>query len=132
MKTAEYPLVDPLRNWPKMKNREAVSIGMTDGEDAEFERSPWAPASGSSRLTDLCGVARRSVDGSEQQLLEPVGVQQDALVAVLCRVGADVGNNEGREGVANGTFGKSITADRLWPRLLAGSRGIGNAPSEPR
>ena len=34
-------------------------------------------------MSDLCGIARRAVQRSEQHLLETVGIEQDALVAVL-------------------------------------------------
>ena len=89
LKTAEYPFVEPVLIWPKMKNRKAVNSDHHDREDAELdERSAACASSGHS---DLRGVARRSVDRPEQPLLEPVGVEQDALVAVLERVGADVG-----------------------------------------
>ena len=34
--TAEYPVVEPVRYWPKMKNRNAVSIAITTAKIANL------------------------------------------------------------------------------------------------
>ena len=68
---------------------------MITAKTAELDRAA-APRAGHPGLSDLCSVARWTVDRSEQRLLEPVGVEQDALVAVSPRVGPDIGDQEGR------------------------------------
>ena len=104
MKTAEYPFVEPVRHWPKMKNRNAVSIAITTREDAELDER--ARRSASSRLVRSVRCCAAAVDRPEQPVLEAVGVQQDALVPVLSRVGADI-SDDGRHPELGGNVGQA-------------------------
>ena len=94
MNTAEYPFVEPVRYWPKMKNRKHGQA-----RPSRPRRSPnliSVARACSSGLSDLSGVAWWAVDRPVQQLLEGIGVEQQLRVSVSPRVGADVGDDERR------------------------------------
>src|SRR5947209_2007763 len=74
LKTAEYPVVAPVRYWPKMKNRNAVSTAITTAKTPNLmsvaRSEPLIPVV---RPEQDCVVGRQS---AHKQLFEAIEVEQ--------------------------------------------------------